>query len=152
MRRLSGAHMICASLARLLVTRAASPPSRADAAKISPRATNATLRPSGESARLWNPVVERQVFRHRPDRRAAAADRHLLPRGRESTSSDQIEKSRSKTIVRPSAEMSGQSTRPARNCVTCFGWPESGCVQMFSAPLRSDMKKRLRPSPLHIGQ
>ena len=72
------------------MTRAASPPSRADAAKISPRATNATLRPSGESARLLEAGGQRQVLGHRTDRRAAAADRHLGRAGPTATSSVQI--------------------------------------------------------------
>jgi hypothetical protein len=57
MRRLSGSQATCDSRAIVRVTRTASPPSRAAAAQISPRATNATLRPSGDSARSGNPLV-----------------------------------------------------------------------------------------------
>ena len=60
MRRLSGDQATCDSAAGVIVTRAASPPSFADAAKISPRAANATFLPSGESARSWNWFVSRR--------------------------------------------------------------------------------------------
>jgi hypothetical protein len=49
-----------------------------------------------------------------------------------------MSKSRSKTIVRPSYEMLGHSTRPFVNCVTCRSAPPTGSVQMFCGPVRSD--------------
>src|SRR5438105_8266960 len=48
------AQAICDSRARLLVTRIALPPSLAEAAKISPRTTKATLRPSDRKSTRLN--------------------------------------------------------------------------------------------------
>ena len=98
----------------------------------------ATLRPSGDSARSENPVVRDKCSTtgpiDAPRRRIATSVARP-----DAVSSDQMPKFRSKTIVRPSREMSGHRTRPALNCVTCRGCPFSGFTQMFSAPLRSDM-------------
>src|SRR5262245_58260943 len=69
-------------------------------------------------------------------------------------------KSRSKAIVLPSFEIDGQRTRPSLNVVSGFAGlkscaafdPVLETLQMFCAPLRSDMKYSVLPSPLHIGQ
>src|SRR4029453_7554527 len=66
-------------------------------------------------------------------------------------------KSRSNAIVLPSLEIDGHSTRPSLNEVIAFApgtapstaAPET--LQMFCAPLRSDMKYSVLASPLHIG-
>src|SRR4029453_12079351 len=71
-------------------------------------------------------------------------------------------KSRSNAIVLPSLEIDGHSTRPSLNEVIafapgtaapgtapCTAAPET--LQMFCAPLRSDMKYSVLASPLHIG-
>jgi hypothetical protein len=52
-RRLSGAHASSASSLALDVIRIASPPSLADAEKISPWTVNAIFLPSGESESSW---------------------------------------------------------------------------------------------------
>src|SRR5881275_189378 len=67
-------------------------------------------------------------------------------------SSFQMAKSRSKTIVFPSYEIDGQSTRPAVNFVTCRGCSPGTMVQMFSAPPRSEAYQIRLPSADHIGQ
>src|SRR3954469_12063890 len=66
-------------------------------------------------------------------------------------SSFQIAKSRSNTIVFPSYEIDGQSTRPLLNFVTCVACEPGVTLQMFSAPPRSDANQMRFPSADHIG-
>ena len=82
--------------------------------------------------------MQRDVF----ERRARMA-RHDLVIGTRAArplavSSVHTSKSRSKTIVRPSYEIVGHSTRPSLNCVTCRSAPPIVIVQMFCVPVRSD--------------
>ncbi len=60
-------------------------------------------------------------------------------------------KSLSKAMVLPSAVMLGHSTRPFENFVSWRAAPSMAACQMFSLPLRSDMKNTDLPSPRHIG-
>src|SRR5687767_5912328 len=69
------------------------------------------------------------------------------------TSSIQIPNSRSNAIRLPSRLIDGHSTRPPLKLVSFLSEPPAvdGRDQRFSAPSRSDMKKIVRPSALHIG-
>ncbi len=121
------------------VTRAASPPSFAEAANTSPRTTKATFLPSGESARSRRPVVSSRCStigpRSAPRRAIATACARPL-----AVSAVQMPKSRSKAIVFPSRVMDGHSTRPDVKPVSRRGAPSGiGRTQRFSFPSRSDM-------------
>ncbi len=126
------------SAAGVMVTRAASPPSLAEAAKTSPRAVNATLRPSGESTRSPNWVVSRRCSTAGPAGAPIRAIGNALVRPL-ATSSFQIPKLRSNTTTSPRSVIDGHSTRPSLKRVSWRGVPAATDVcQMFSAPPRSE--------------
>ena len=132
------------------VTRSASPPSAAETAKTSPRTTKASFLPSGDSASSSNPLVRRRNSAPLP----AGTPRSAIGTARTPplpVSSVQIPKSRSKTIVPPSRDRDGQSTRPESKCVNAVSRPSRSLLQRFSAPPRSDMKAKPSPSGSHIG-
>ena len=128
------------SAATVRLTRAASPPSFADAANTSPRTTKATFLPSGESASSSKPLVSERCSTPgagtAPRRSIASARARPL-----AVSSVQMPKSRSKATVFPSRAIEGHSTRPDVKSVSRRASPPAtGSVQRFSLPLRSDMK------------
>lgn len=148
---LSGLHATCASAALVFVMRSASPPSFALAAHTSPRATNATFFPSGERAKSVKRSLSLRcsMAGTEGDPSRAIFTSLAAPLA---VSSLQMPKSRSKTIVRPSYEIEGQTTRPVVNFVICAGCPPGVMLQMFSGPPRSEAYQRLLPSFDHIGQ
>src|SRR5579875_1636162 len=89
----------------------ASPPSLADAAKSWPWALTASFLPSGETASERKAVsVVRVTAGEAETPRSSMGILAALP---EAMSSDQMLKSRSKTMVLPEAPMDGQRTRPS---------------------------------------
>src|SRR5262252_4481194 len=133
-RRLSGAHVTSASTSGVVVTRVASPPSRADAAKTSPRATNAIFFPSGDNDSHWKPPlsVACSTLGDALAPRSVIGTSLALP---VATSKSHTPKSRSKTIALPSYEIVGHNTRPVLNDVTARSSPPAtGFDQRFSGP------------------
>src|SRR5689334_6107684 len=66
----------------------------------------------------------------------------------------QIANSRSNAMVLPSAVIDGQRTWPSLKAVIAFAAPlppAAGALQMFCAPLRSDMKYSVFAAESHIG-
>ncbi len=150
----SSLHVTSPSAAGVSVTRTAGASPAAAAAKTSPRAVNATLRPSG--ARASSPKSSSYVLSSGrgpstdPTRRTSSSV--VRP---EATSCVQIPKSRSKAISGRASAIEGHSTRPPLKSVSRSGSPgrpaSSPTVHRFSAPPRSDMKYRRSSEPPHIA-